>query len=199
MNPKQLLMMIYVERIRASYPDVASLAPSPDVPTREMESALDSLKKEGAVTTDDSRVVFTPSGRKQLRVVFIGGTFEIIHAGHLYTIEQAKKLGDVLVVSVARDSTIRKRKGREPATSEQDRVRVVGAIRSVDLALLGSEVNIYDTLERVRPDVVALGYDQYHSEGDIVAEAKRRGMDVSVIRLDSPFPTLKASKILQSL
>lgn len=199
MNEKRLLKAVFVKNLVGDDSGAASLARFLDADEMEVKSELDSLGAKKLVQYTPSASVLTPRGRKKLRVVFIGGTFEIIHAGHLYTIEQAKRLGDVLVVVVARDNTVRKRKGREPVSREQERVRVVGSIRFVDLAILGSEKNIYDTLERVRPDVVALGYDQYHTEGDIVAEAKRRGMEISVVRLDSPFPTLKASKILERL
>jgi len=131
-----------------------------------------------------------------LKVVFIGGVFEVIHPGHLYTIEEAKRLGDILVVVVARDSTVRKRKGRDPVAPEEERRRVLASMRQVDAAILGSETNIYDTLERVRPDIVALGYDQYHGEDEIHLEAERRGLKLSVVRLGSPIPSLKTSKIL---
>ncbi len=158
---------------------------------------VDSLSKRGLVQEKGGEVLLTQKGRGRIRVVFIGGGFEIIHRGHLHTIEQAKNLGDVLVAVVARDSTIRKRKGREPATSEAGRVRLLSALRQVDVAILGARGDIYETLERVRPDVVALGYDQYHLESDIAKEAKRRGIELDVVRLDTPYPGVKTSRILK--
>ena len=113
--------------------------------------------------------------------------------------QQAKKLGDVLVAVVARDATVRRRKGRDPIVSEEERRKVLSAIRYVDVAMLGSESNIYDTLEKVSPDIVALGYDQYHREEEIAREAERRGIRLSVVRLRSPNPALKTSKILAQL
>jgi cytidyltransferase-like protein len=129
-------------------------------------------------------------------VVFIGGGFEVIHLGHLYTIEKAKALGDVLIVSVARDSTIRKRKKREPVAKEEERVKLLSSMRQVDAAILGVEGDIYETLEKVAPDVVALGYDQYHMETEVAKEAARRGMKIRVVRLDSPYPNVKTSSLL---
>src|SRR5712692_4678765 len=149
----------------------ARLSQALDVSELELEKGLGSLKKEGLVRTGGTGVRLTPKGRQKLRVVFIGGTFEVIHPGHLYTIQQAKRLGDVLVVVVARDTTVRKSKNREPLAPEEERVKVVGAIRLVDVAILGSETNIYDTLERVRPDVFAFGYDDYHREQEVQREA----------------------------
>ncbi len=154
------------------------------------------MKAEGLVEGRTSRPKLTAKGRRKIKVVFMGGSFEIIHTGHLYTIAQAKKLGDVLVVVVARDSTIMKRKGREPISSEQDRLALLTSLRAVDAAILGVEGNIYDSLERVKPDVVALGYDQYHAEADIAREAGRRGMHLKVVRLGALSPGVKTSKIL---
>lgn len=138
----------------------------------------------------------TPRGRRSLNVVFIGGGFEVIHRGHLYTIARARELGDVLVVSVARDSTIRKRKNREPLADERERAAMLSSLRQVDAAILGVEGDIYETLEKVKPDVVALGYDQYHIEAEVSKEAVRRGMKLKVVRLDSPYPRMKTSALL---
>ena len=123
----------------------------------------------------------------------------MIHYGHVYTLSKAKSLGDALVVSVARDSTIRKRKDREPLVGEQDRVRLLSALKDVDAAILGVEGDIYVTLERVKPDIVALGYDQYHLEEEVKKEAAKRGMELGVVRLDSPNPHNKTSRILKEL
>jgi len=117
----------------------------------------------------------------------------------VYTISKARSLGDLLVVSVARDSTIRKRKNREPLVSEEDRVRLLSSLRDVDAAILGVEGDIYVTLQKVKPDIVALGYDQYHMEDEVMREAKRRGMKLRVVRLDSPYPNIKTTRILKEL
>jgi cytidyltransferase-like protein len=196
MREKDLLKAIFVRNLVKGKTSRRELSKMMDVPQRDLAARLHSLEEEGLAESGGSGVRLTPKGRRRLKVVFIGGTFEVIHAGHLYTIEEAKKLGDILVVVVARDSTVRKRKNREPIAPEEERVKVAGAIRQVDAAILGSETNIYDTLERVKPDIVALGYDQYHAEAEIIAEARRRGMGLKAVRLDSPIPTLKTSKIL---
>lgn len=158
---------------------------------------LGELVREDFLQNKRGRISLTAKGRKKLKVVFIGGGFEVIHRGHLYTIERAKALGDVLVVSVARDSTIRRRKKREPLANENERLRLLSSLRQVDAAILGVEGNIYETLEKVEPDIVALGYDQYHSEADIAHEASRRGLKLKVVRLDSPYPGIKTSSLLR--
>jgi len=157
---------------------------------------ISSLRRASLVEGSAQRPRLTARGRKKIKVVFIGGGFEIIHPGHLYTIEQAKKLGDVLVVVVARDSTIRRRKQRDPITPEQERLALLSSLRPVDAAILGVEGNIYESLSRVKPDVVALGYDQQHAEAEIEKEGKKRGIRLKVVRLEAMTPDLKTSKIL---
>jgi len=154
------------------------------------------LRKEGLVTGSASRPRLTKKGRSRIKVVFTGGGYEIIHPGHLYTMEQAKSLGDVLVVVLARSSTIRRRKGREPVAKESDRLTLMSSLRLVDAAILGARGSIYQTLERVGPDVVALGYDQHHAEKDIKREASMRRMRLRVVRLKAMDPSIKTSKIV---
>jgi cytidyltransferase-like protein len=157
---------------------------------------LASLRRKGLIGGSASRPYLTERGRRRIKVVFIGGGFEIIHPGHLYTIEQAKRLGDVLTVVLARSSTIRRRKGREPVAKEPDRLALMSSLRPVDAAILGGKGDIYQTLEKVGPDVVALGYDQHHAENDIKHEAFRRGMRLKVVRLKAMDPDVKTSKIV---
>ncbi|MDG6989071.1 MAG: FAD synthase [Nitrososphaerota archaeon] len=197
MNSRHVLAAIFSASLLGTAPDARTLGQRLHLSRSEAEHELSVLDERGLVRTEGGRARLTEKGRKSIKVVFIGGGFEVIHYGHVYTIEKAKGLGDALVVSVARDSTIRKRKGREPIVSEKDRVRLLSALRSVDAAILGVEGDIYVTLQKVSPDVVALGYDQYHMEGDIKSEAARRGLKVNVVRLDSPYPEIKTSRLLR--
>lgn len=197
MDRKKLLGAVFCLAVEGKRPTAAAIGDRVGADTDATRKALGELAQEGLVGRGRRGPVLTPKGRKRLKVVFIGGGFEVIHKGHLYTIEQAKALGDVLVVSVARDSTIRRRKGREPFASELERVRLLSSLRQVDSAILGRQGDIYDTLESVGPDIVALGYDQYHSEADITHEAARRGMKLRVVRLDSPYPEIKTSSLLR--
>ena len=111
------------------------------------------------------------------------GVFDLLHPGHVYFLTEAKRLGDELVVVVARDSTARRFK-HEPITSEDQRVQLVAALKPVDRAVLGHEGgSIYDILEEIQPDVIALGFDQIHDEDKIVEECRRRGLRTRVVRL----------------
>jgi len=199
LKDKEILEAIFVQTLLDGRADATRLRKEVVLSPEEMRRRLRGLKDKGYVEVRGSRLLLRPKGRKSFKVVFIGGTFEVIHPGHIYTIEQAKRLGDILVAVVARDATVRRRKGRDPIVSEEERRKVLAAVRYVDAALLGSEANIYDTLERVRPDIVALGYDQYHRDEEIALEARRREIRLSVVRLSSLNPTLKTSKILAQL
>ena len=110
------------------------------------------------------------------------GVFDLLHPGHVYFLREARKLGDELWVVVARDTTARKFK-HEPITPEASRLQMVEALKPVDRAVLGHEGNIYDILEEILPDVIAIGYDQVHSEERILEECRKRGLDAKVLRL----------------
>jgi cytidyltransferase-like protein len=199
MDNKHTLAAIFSMGLKGETADARALAGRLGLRLDEARRELDELGRAGLVETAGKSARLTPKGRKSIRVVFIGGGFELIHYGHVYTISKARSLGDALVVSVARDSTIRRRKKREPLVSEEDRVRLLSSLREVDAAILGVEGDIYVTLQKVKPDIVALGYDQYHMEDEVKREAEKRGMKLRVVRLDSPYPHIKTTKILKEL
>lgn len=196
LDKKRLLGTVFALSLEGKGAQLESMAERLGLDKQEMTDEMGKLEKGAYVETRGAKIVLTPKGRKAIKVVFIGGGFEVIHHGHVYTIDSAKALGDVLVVSVARDSTIRRRKHREPVAGERDRARMLSSMRQVDAAILGVEGDIYETLEKVRPDVVALGYDQHHLESEIEAEARKRGFEVKVVRLGSPYPKVKTSALL---
>lgn len=115
--------------------------------------------------------------------VMATGVFDLLHPGHLHFLESAKKLGDELVVVVATDNMVRRRK-HEPVTPQEMRRRMVGALKVVDRAIVGREDDIYKTVEEVRPDIIALGYDQSFREEDVQRELKKRGLNIRIVRLD---------------
>ena len=79
------------------------------------------------------------------------------------------------------------------------RLKLISALKPVDLALLGDLEDPMKTVEHVKPDVIALGYDQKHNERQIEAELRARGLKARVIRLDVHVPGVKSSKILARL
>ncbi len=113
------------------------------------------------------------------------GVFDLLHAGHLHYLEQAKELGSHLTVIVAHDDTVRKRK-HEPVTGMELRRRMVAGLKPVDEAVIGSppSESMFDVLETVDPEIIALGYDQDHAEEWIKKQLTERGLShISVIRV----------------
>ena len=110
------------------------------------------------------------------------GTFDILHMGHIYFSKEAKKLGDNLIVIVACDSTVRKMK-HEPITSEKMRLQIIKELKIVDEAYLGRRDDIYKVVEEIKPDIIALGYDQIHDEKIILENLKKRNIKAKIVRL----------------
>ena len=129
------------------------------------------------------------------KIVLAGGVFDIIHPGHIHTLNDAKKLGDVLVVVVATDKTAIKMKKREPLHSAELRRELVSSLSMVDLCVIGNEEDIFKTVDLVKPQIIALGYDQTHQEKFITEGCKKIDLDVTVARLESPRPETSSSKI----
>lgn len=154
---------------------------------------IDELVKNKLVNED--RITLTELGRSSLRVVLAGGVFDIIHPGHIHTLNAAKALGDVLVVVVATDNTAVKMKKRRPLHSKEQRQELVNSLVMVDLCLVGQEDNIFKTVNLVRPQIIALGYDQVHQEKFIIDGCKKIDLDAKVARLQSPIPESSSSTI----
>ena len=129
------------------------------------------------------------------KIVLAGGVFDIIHPGHIHTLNDAKKLGDVLVVVVATDKTAIKMKKREPLHSAELRQELVSSLTMVDLCIIVNEEDIFKTVDLVKPQIIALGYDQTHQEKFITEGCKKINLDVTVARLESPRPETSSSKI----
>ena len=118
-----------------------------------------------------------------------------IHPGHINTLNDAKKLGDVLVVVVATDKTAIKMKKRKPLHSAKLRQELVSSLTMVDLCIVGDEEDIFKTVDLVKPQIIVLGYDQSHQEKFIIDGCKKINLDVRVARLESPRPETSSSVI----
>lgn len=107
--------------------------------------------------------------------VMAAGVFDLLHLGHVHYLTEAKKFGDELVVVVATDVMVARRK-HQPIIPQEQRLALVAALKPVDAAILGSPIDQYATVAAVKPDVIALGYDDYHRADDLRAELAKRGM-----------------------
>ena len=111
------------------------------------------------------------------------GTFDLLHPGHIYYLKEAKKLGDKLIVVVATDSTVRRLK-HEPVNPEEIRLALIKELKVVGEAYLGHEDDMYEIVEEIRPDIIALGFDQIHDENKIKSEMEKRKISTKVVRLE---------------
>jgi FAD synthetase len=120
-------------------------------------------------------------------VVLASGVFDLIHYGHIQYLREAKKAGGPkarLVVIIARDQTVERLKGTHPVLPEKQRRAVVESLKPVDEAILGLEdLSFSAVIERVQPDVIAVGYDQRAIEDAVRSAITRAGKRVRVVRI----------------
>jgi FAD synthetase len=119
-----------------------------------------------------------------MTLVVATGVFEIIHPGHLLFLNEARKLGTRLVVIVARDSTVAHRK-RRSFVHEEQRLEMVNSLKMVDHAVLGDEEDMFKPIEKLQPDILALGFDQDFEEKELSAQLRKRGLKTRVVRLNT--------------
>jgi len=133
-------------------------------------------------------------------VVFTNGCFDIIHRGHVFYLEKARSLGDLLVVGVNTDHSVRGLKGPDrPVVAEEDRAAVVAALASVDLVCLFDEPTPYELVAACLPDVLVkgAGYSRETIVGaDLVEE--RGGRVVAIEALEGRSTRSIIAKILGS-
>lgn len=127
------------------------------------------------------------------------GVFDIIHPGHLHYLQHAKDLGDELWVIVATDATVKKHK-HVPIIPQDMRVELVQALKPVDRAVLGHEGDPLEVIEEIKPDIIALGYDQMHKAQELRKALEERGLEVTIVRLSHYDTDLDGTrKIIQEI
>jgi FAD synthetase len=107
----------------------------------------------------------------KMKIVLASGAFDLVHYGHIRFLEEAKKAGGKhahLIVIVARDATVHKLKGKKPVIPEDQRRAVVESLKPVDEAVLGyPNMSLVETIKRIQPNIIAVGYDQQKIERQI--------------------------------
>ena len=189
---KKILIFTYVSELKKEY-DFELLCKKQNISPQDAEEKIDWLIKEGMINED--RKTLTEFGRGSLRVVLAGGVFDIIHPGHIHTLKAAKELGDVLVIVIATDKTTEKMKKRKPLHNQKLRRELVDSLSMVNICLIGDDQDMFNTVNKVKPEIIALGYDQVHQEKFIMDGCRRIKLDVKVARLQSPIPELSSSEI----
>jgi len=134
-----------------------------------------------------------------MKTVMCFGTFDILHLGHLYYFEHAKKYGDYLIVVIARDKT-KQQQQKETVFSEKERLKLIKCLRMVNEAVLGNiDDHLRIILER-KPDVLCLGYDHPISEKELQQRLRQRGLTPRIVRIKAYSPhSQKSGKIKQFL
>ena len=124
---------------------------------------------------------------KKRKIVLASGTFDLLHLGHVKYLEEAKRTGGSkaeLIVIVARDSTVEKRRGTRPIIPENQRRALVDSLKVVDEAILGYEdLDVAKVVEKIKPDVIALGYDRGDIEQTVRNHVKEKGLMIKVVRI----------------
>jgi FAD synthetase len=115
-----------------------------------------------------------------MTTVVAQGTFDILHPGHVHYLSDAAAMGDRLHVIVARSANVTHKPG--PILSGNQRRAMVDALAVVDEALLGHPEDIFVPIERIDPDIIALGYDQHHDEEGLQQALRDRGIDCEIRR-----------------
>jgi len=134
----------------------------------------------------ETRYSLTQPTRNLIKVVLAGGVYDVLHVGHLAALTEAKRLGDVLVVVVATDTTVETLKERKPVFPEEDRRILVEGLKPVDIAILGYEdvgFGFKQVLDEVKPDIVAFGYDQEKLEKTVAEIIQLHKLKITMTRL----------------
>lgn len=137
--------------------------------------------------------------QKKQKKVMVFGTYDIVHPGHLNFFRQAKEHGDYLIVVVGRDDTVTSVKERSPLHDEKSRVKKIRSLELVDKAVLGNKTDKYKVIERYKPYIICLGYDQYFFTEKLKEELEKRKLKVKIKRLKPHKPEIHKSSKLRAL
>ena len=129
--------------------------------------------------------------------VLVFGSFDLLHEGHKHFFNEAKKLGDSLHVVVARDSSIKSFKGHESNFNEDERVEHIKKLEIVDDVRLGYEGDKWKIIEEIKPDIIALGYDQDSYTNGLEKGMLDRNLKVKIVRLGSYMPEKYKSSLMK--
>lgn len=123
------------------------------------------------------------------------GTFDLLHPGHIYYLEESGKFGDELFVIVARDANVRHKPS--PVIPEEQRRCMVAALRAVDHAVLGDPIDMFRPIREIRPDVITIGFNQHFDTEVLVRKLAEQSLDARVVRINRcPDGALCSSRLI---
>ena len=129
--------------------------------------------------------------------VLVFGSFDLLHEGHKHFFNEAKKLGNTLYVVVAKDSSIKSFKGHESNFNEDERVEHIKKLGIVDDVRLGYEGDKWKIIEEIKPDIIALGYDQDSYTKGLENGMRDKNLKVKIVRLGSYMPEKYKSSLMK--
>jgi cytidyltransferase-like protein len=186
-DEKDLLKSIYILQLRKPSFTRDELMEKTRLDTDKSDNVLKQFTSSGMLERRDTdQYALLTKGRSKLRVVLVGGVYDILHLGHLAALTEAKTHGDILVVVVATDITVETLKGRRPVFPEEDRRALVESLKPVDVAILGYEdvgMGYEQVIDDVEPDIIALGYDQDSVARTVTELVEKRALKVRIVRL----------------
>jgi len=116
-----------------------------------------------------------------IRRVVATGTFDLLHPGHLYYLEESKKLGDELWVIVARDANVRHKP--RPIIPEEHRLRMVAALKPVTHAILGDKTDMFRPIREINPTLITIGFNQHFDETKLHQQLSERCLTPEIVRI----------------
>ena len=116
-----------------------------------------------------------------MRRVVATGTFDVLHTGHLYYLEESRRFGDELFVIIARDANVKHKP--KPVIPEDQRLKMVAALKPVDHAVLGDLHDMFRPIDAIRPEVITIGFNQHFEEEKLRSELSARNLSCDVARI----------------
>ena len=118
------------------------------------------MNSPAVLTLDEAILWFGREKRNRRRIVFTNGCFDVLHPGHIRSLEQARDLGDALIVGLNSDASVRQLKGAgRPVLPEQERAEILAALECVDGVVVFDDLTPREVISRLLPDVLVKGGD----------------------------------------
>lgn len=134
-----------------------------------------------------------------MKRVLVFGTFDIIHKGHEYFLKQAKRYGNFLIAVVTRNINVKRQKGYTPVNNEKVRLKNIKKLKLVDKALLGEKSISYKLIEKLKPDVICIGYDQRPRMTEAKEILRKLSMKKVILKKIKAYkPTVYKSSLFQT-
>lgn len=149
----------------------------------------------GAIVTLEEAILQFGRGKRNGRVVFTNGCFDLLHPGHVRTLEEARRLGDTLIVGINSDASVRRLKGPgRPVIPGRERAEILAALECVDAVVIFDEETPQTVIARLLPDVLVKGGDWAAEEIVGRAEVEAAGGRVARVAVVEGYSTTEILK-----